>query len=144
MMVLIGATIGGQLTSRLGSRLPMVLGMLLGSLGLVGLSFAQQHTAYLRLLPALLAAGLGTSLTVSAMTAMILESAPGERSGTASAVINTSRQIGQVLGIALLGAFVTGHADFITGQHAALRLASLAFLLGCVVSAIFVRPHQSR
>jgi DHA2 family methylenomycin A resistance protein-like MFS transporter len=141
MMVLIGATIGGQLTSRLGPRLPMVLGMSLGSLGLAGLSFAQEHTAYLLLLPALLAAGLGPSLTISAMTAMIIESAPGERSGTASAVLNTFRQIGQVLGIALLGSFVTGHAAFISGQHAALRLASIAFLLGCIISVIYVRPH---
>jgi DHA2 family methylenomycin A resistance protein-like MFS transporter len=144
MMVLIGASIGGQLTSRLGPRLPMVLGMLLGSLGLAGLSFAQAHTVYLQLLPALLAAGLGTSLTVSAMTAMIIESAPGERSGTASAVLNTFRQIGQVLGIALLGSFVTGRAAFLPGQHVALLLASVAFLLGCIISAISVQPHRSR
>lgn len=144
LMVLIGANLGGRLTSRLGPRLPMVLGMLLGSLGLAGLSFAQAQTTYFLLLPALLAAGIGTSLTVSAMTAMVIESAPGERPGLASAVLNTFRQVGQVLGIALLGSFVAQRADFLPGQRVALWLASAAFLCGCIVSAITVRSHGSR
>ncbi|HET8841141.1 MAG TPA: MFS transporter, partial [Ktedonobacteraceae bacterium] len=142
LMVLIGSKVGGLLTSRRGPRLPIASGMLLGSLGLAGLSIAQMHTMYLLLLPSLMATGIGTSLTVSSMTAMVIESAPGERPGTASAVLNTFRQVGQVLGIALLGSFVTGHTASISGQQIALWLGSAAFLLGCIIAVIYTRPHQ--
>jgi EmrB/QacA subfamily drug resistance transporter len=55
---------------------------------------------------ALAVAGLGIGLTVVPVTAAALEAAPAGRAGLAASVTNTSRQIGAVLGVAVLGALV--------------------------------------
>jgi len=57
-------------------------------------------TLYPALLFALIATGLATPMTVPAATAAIIESAPAERAGVASAVFNVSRQIGNAVGVA--------------------------------------------
>ena len=65
--------------------------------------------------------------------AVVLSSAPGERTGVASAVVNASRQVGGVLGVALLGSLVAG-GSFISGLHLAGYICAGAFLVGAVLS----------
>jgi hypothetical protein len=47
------------------------------------------------------------ALTMSPMTSAVMGSVPLQQAGTASAALNTSRQLGGVFGIALLGAVIT-------------------------------------
>src|SRR5205814_6465157 len=51
--------------------------------------------------------GIGMGLTMTPMTAAVMSSVPRQRSGMASATTNTSREVGGVFGIALLGAILT-------------------------------------
>jgi hypothetical protein len=51
--------------------------------------------------------GIGMGLTMTPMTAAVMSSVPPQRSGMASATTNTSREVGGVFGIALLGAILT-------------------------------------
>jgi DHA2 family multidrug resistance protein-like MFS transporter len=60
------------------------------------------------LLPAFLVLATGMSMTMTPMTAAVMASVPPQHAGVASAATNTSREIGGVFGIALLGAVVTG------------------------------------
>ncbi len=48
-----------------------------------------------------------------------VDAAPPERAGIASSVINASRQVGVVLGVALLGALVNRQGFFVPGMHVA-------------------------
>lgn len=57
-----------------------------------------------RLVPALFVYGLGVGLATAQLTSVILADVPRERSGQASGIQSTSRQIGSALGIAILGA----------------------------------------
>ncbi|WP_157508109.1 hypothetical protein [Ktedonobacter racemifer] len=77
-----------------------------------------------------------------AMTAAVIASAPGKRPGTASGVLNASRQMGQVLGTAVLGSLVADQHTFLSGMHSALLMAGTAFLLGCCLSARFIRTQE--
>jgi hypothetical protein len=61
------------------------------------------------------------------------------RHGSAADVLNASRQMGQVLGTALLGSLVADQSTFPAGIHSAPLIAGTAFLLGCCLSPIFVR-----
>jgi MFS transporter, DHA2 family, methylenomycin A resistance protein len=141
-MVFVGSMFAGRIIGRTGPRLPMVLGLTIGGLGMLDMSLVQASTAFLLICPALLATGFGTAFTMPAMTTAVIASAPGERSGTASGVLNASRQMGQVLGTALLGSLVADQDTFLSGMHSALLIAGTAFLLGCCLSAIFVRNQE--
>jgi hypothetical protein len=50
--------------------------------------------------------GFGLGLAFVAMTAAVLTSAPAERSGMAASTVNTSRELGGVFGVAILGAIL--------------------------------------
>lgn len=77
----------------------------------------------------LIAIGFGMAFTMPAMTAAVMESAPRERAGIASAVLNASRQAGGVL-----GAFVGPHGVFVSGLYLAALVAGAAFLGGCALT----------
>jgi hypothetical protein len=75
----------------------------------------------LTLVPALIVGGLGMAFTFSPMTAATMRDVPPQISGSASGILNTVRNIGQVLGIAILGSLlqqqVSVHvADELGGQ----------------------------
>jgi DHA2 family methylenomycin A resistance protein-like MFS transporter len=96
----------GWLQARVGSRLPMIIGGLIGGSGyaLLGCSGFRRrqflgHAAGLALIPA------GMGLAVPAMTTAILASVAKHQAGTASAVLNTARQVGGAMGVAVYGAW---------------------------------------
>ena len=72
-----------------------------------------------------------------AITTTVLASSPTAQSGIASAIFNSMRQIGGVLGVAILGVFVSG-TSFIQGMHLALVVVALVFLLGCALTLRYV------
>jgi len=92
--------------------------------------------------------GVGASLAMPAMTHAAIDHTPKERAGIGSAVLNASRQVGGVIGIALLGALISSHArrgataHFMVGLHQGLALAGLLFLAGSGLSLAFVERKR--
>jgi MFS transporter, DHA2 family, methylenomycin A resistance protein len=72
-------------------------------------------------------------LTMPAATSSVMESAPADRGGIASGVINATRQAGGVLGVAILGSLVSVRATFIGGLRDGLAVAGCAFLAGAAL-----------
>src|SRR5829696_2216479 len=133
-VVTFGASIlAGGLTSKVGPRWPTVVGSALASLGSLVLLLVGEETSYLLIFANLLIVGIGGGLVQPSSVAAVLSSAPAERTGIASAVVNASRQVGGVLGIALLGSLVAGEA-FASGLHLAGYICAGAFLVGAVLS----------
>ena len=136
--------VSGQVTARRGARLPMALGLAIGGAGLLGLALVGARAALLSVVGPMLAVGVGASLAMPAMTHAAIDHTPKERAGIGSAVLNASRQVGGVVGIALLGALISSHArrgataHFMTGLHEGLALAGLLFLAGSALSLLFV------
>ena len=75
------------------------------------------------LLPALLITGTGMGMTFAPMTAAAMSQVPPRISGSASGILNTSRNIGQLLGIAVLGSVLQSRL----GLHAGEEFRSLPF-----------------
>ena len=103
ILIILVAPIAGKLSDRIGSRWLMGAGM--GILG-VSLLLYQRiglHTGFWSLLPQLLLGGLGMALTMSPMTSAAMGSVPIDKAGVGSGVLNSFRQVGGSLGIAVLG-----------------------------------------
>jgi DHA2 family methylenomycin A resistance protein-like MFS transporter len=118
---------GGRLAGRLGPRLPMAGGLAIGAAGFALLALTvTPAAAYARLLPGMLLIPVGIGIAVPAMTATILSAVERGKSGMASGVLNTVRQVGGAIGIALFGAAASGApAALAAGLRDALWAAAL-------------------
>jgi EmrB/QacA subfamily drug resistance transporter len=107
-VILVVAPISGRLSDRYGSRWFMTFGPLIAAAGLGLMLRTQIDSPYLTvLLPSFLVLAAGMASTMSPMTSAVMASVETRHAGVASAATNTSREIGGVFGIALLGALVT-------------------------------------
>lgn len=134
-MTVAGPVLVGRLTARVGPRIPMVSGQALAAAGSVVLALAGARSAYGLLVPGLVALGVGMALTMPSMTAAVVGAAPAGSAGAASGVLNTARQVGGALGVALLGSLVAHRAGFLAGMHLGLGVVAAAFAAGAVVAA---------
>jgi MFS family permease len=104
IMIMIAAPIAGRLSDRIGSRWLMVAGLTLMSLGIFFLTArTATDTTWKTLILPLVVTGCGMGLTFSPLTTAAMKDVPVGISGSASGIINTVRNVGQVLGIAVLG-----------------------------------------
>jgi predicted MFS family arabinose efflux permease len=100
----------GRWVARSGPRLPTVLGCLAAGAGMVATDAALRgHVGFATLAPALALAGLGFGVAVVPVTSVALAIIPAEHSGMAAGATTTSRELGAVVGVAVLGSLVNGH-----------------------------------
>ena len=123
MMILLGAAalVAARWTVTIGPRTTIFTGCLLFALGLLLTSFTiNPNPGYLPLAAALSLTGIGIGGTVVPATSSALSAVPPERSGMAASTTNTSREVGAVTGVAVLGALVSAKltADIIARLHA--------------------------
>jgi len=99
------APLAGRLTDRLGGRTLLVAGLAVYAVGVVMLALlpTTSSTALAFLLP-LLVIGIGTGLTIAPSTAEAMGEIAPNQAGAAAGVLNTARQVGAVLGTAVIGA----------------------------------------
>jgi EmrB/QacA subfamily drug resistance transporter len=110
--IVVGGLAAGPWVARAGSRQPLVIGCLLGAAGTVLGRFEIGHGSALTfgvLALALALAGLGFGITVVPLTSAVLSHVPAKHSGMAASATNTARQLGAVVGVAVLGAIVNAH-----------------------------------
>lgn len=119
--IVTGAVVGAQLGLKLGARLIIPIGLVMGVAGLLWLTRLDLDSTYLgTLLPAqlVIAVGMGFVFTASTNTALVGVSA--DDAGVASAMVNTTQQVGGSLGTALLSTFsASAAASFLTSHAAA-------------------------
>ena len=124
----------GRLTARGGPGRTMVAGLLTGAVGFAGWLLAGADTSYAVLVAPMVLAGAGTSFAMPAATVAVMESAPGERGGSAAALLNAARQLGSALGVALFGSLAARH--LVAGVHSSAVLAAVAFVAAALVAAV--------
>ncbi len=91
---------------RLGLRLVVFCGLLLISLGFLWMRALSLSSPYLDLVWPLLVISAGIGLCTVPTTSAIMASVPDEKQGVASAVNDTTREVGAALGIALAGSIL--------------------------------------
>src|SRR5262249_3371795 len=109
-----------RLAERFGARPIIAAGAVISAFGciaLLGIAYAPGCGA---IGPQLIAIGGGLGLLVPPMTSASLGSVEKSRSGIAAGVLNSARQTGSALGVALFGSFIGRSDTFLVGARAAL------------------------
>lgn len=102
------SAIAPRIAERVGSRTTMITGLSIFATGLAILALqASVDGGYMSVLPGLLIIGFGIGLTMTPATAAITETLPREKQGVASALNDSSREIGGAVGVALLGSVLS-------------------------------------
>ena len=101
------APVAGQLLARRGPRLPLVASGLCIAAGLSLLLGLGPGTSYGWLAVALAVLGAGLGLVNPPITNAGVSGMPPAQAGVASAVISVTRQVGSLLGVAVMGDMVT-------------------------------------
>lgn len=142
LVLVVVAPLSGRLTARLPLRLPLVTGLVLIGTGLLLMRAVEVDSAWTALLPGLLVGGLAIGVISPALAAAMVSVLPVERSGVASGINNTFRQLGIAIGIAALGAIfehqVGGAPDppagIVAGLDAVLLVAAVVAFVAAAVA----------
>ena len=116
--IIFAAPLAGRLSDRFGSAWLVAGGMFLTALGIAwmaGLTPLQQglrpDTALSDLVAPFVVAGVGIGCAIAPLTSAVMATAPRDRIGNASGVLSTMRQVGSVMGIAVLGAVLQNRLE---------------------------------
>ncbi|HEX6676736.1 MAG TPA: DHA2 family efflux MFS transporter permease subunit [Actinomycetes bacterium] len=154
----LAAPLSGRLVGRVGPRLPMLAGLATSGVATLGLLRLGPDTGIGSIWWNFALVGAGVGLCLTPMTAIAVAAVDASRAGMASAVHNAMRQLGQVLGVAVLGALVYAHLPpgsvagrrldprqglrFVDGLHHALWVSGLALLAAALLAALLL-PRRS-
>ncbi|WP_406396542.1 MFS transporter [Streptomyces sp. NBC_00887] len=140
-MTMFASILSGRLARRTGHRPLVVSGMLLAAAGLAGWAAAGTDPGYPLLVAPMMAAGFGTSFALTGSTTTVMTAAPEGFSGTASALFNTTRQVGSAAGVALGGSLLAATGDFTAGLRTSMVIGALAYLAAAAL-ALSCIPSQ--
>jgi EmrB/QacA subfamily drug resistance transporter len=144
------APLAGILSDRLGARPLLVTGLALQGIGLGWVAYnVAQANPYTSSIVALVIAGCGTSMALPAGQNAVMNSVPAAYLGQASGTYNSVRQLGGVIGIAVLSAVFAasgGYAspqNFRDGVAPALYVAAVLALIGALVGVLIPRERRA-
>jgi DHA2 family methylenomycin A resistance protein-like MFS transporter len=114
------------------------------------------HASFWALLPGMLLGGVGMSAAMAPTTAAAMGSVRPDKAGVGSAVLNSMRQVGGSLGIAVMGAIVASgvsnsleageprNVAFVNGFHHALEVGAVIVIAGAIVAAVTLGHARPR
>jgi EmrB/QacA subfamily drug resistance transporter len=154
--IIIFAGVASQLLPKVGPKPLMVPGLIAASVGLLLLTRITPETSYAtHVVPSLLIMSSGMALVFIPLTSTSLHGISGHDTGVASAMVNTSQQIGGSLGTALLNTvsataaatYATTHTELgkmvqpfamTHGFTVAFRFSAALLFIGAIVLYFFI------
>lgn len=152
-MIILVAPVSGRLSDRFGSRWLMAGGMTLVAGSQILFAQLDEQSGFWDLLPGMIIGGAGMASTMSPMTAAALGAVPVDKAGVGSGVLNSLRQVGGALGLAVMGAIFASYvsapprspqfsAQFVDGLHSALLVSAGIAFGAALLAAATVRKHR--
>jgi EmrB/QacA subfamily drug resistance transporter len=147
--VLVVSPLAGLMSERYGSRLFMVAGLGLQAIALGWMAtLAAVDTTYASLVIPFVLAGSGMALVFAPSASAVLASVRISQTGQASGATNAIRELGGVLGIAVLSTVFTSHGSYaspeayVSGMAPALWVGAAVVAAGALIAAAF--PFSTR
>jgi MFS family permease len=145
VMTVAASLVAGRMVGRRGPRLPLLIAGVAFVIACGALTGIDAETPIGWLVAAYAIFGLGFGFINAPITTAAVSGMPRSQAGVASAIATTSRQVGQTLGVATVGAIVTAHvgesvqADLSSASHPAWWLLTacggLVLVLGLVATS---------
>jgi EmrB/QacA subfamily drug resistance transporter len=150
-MPMIVAPIAGVLSDRVGARPLMAAGLALQAIAIAWLAaIITPDVAYGALVAPFVLAGTGMALVFAPAANAVLGSVRPDEAGQASGATNAIRELGGVIGVAVLasifsanGSYATPHA-FTTGLTAALPLGAVVLAVGAAIALLVPRLARAQ
>ena len=162
--IIVAAVLASRLITRIGIRLPLLIGPAAAVVGLTLLSRLSIHSGYAGILVPLLIVSLGMGLSFVPLTLTAVSGVLPQEAGLASALLNTTQQVGGALGLAILSTIAINasrakavHLASVSGGHLTRTASNIATthgyttafqvgagiaLLGLVISAVVIRAPK--
>jgi MFS family permease len=106
LVIIFVAPMAGRLTDIIGGRWILFTGTLVAAIGLYLMSNLSTATVETDLILPMAICGAGMGLLMAPVTTVVMAGTPVEQSGMGAGILATIRQIGSVMGIAVLGAIL--------------------------------------
>ncbi len=149
--VVITAPMAGALSDRFGPRPLLIVSLILETAALAWLgSLASPGVDYLDVAPALALAGIAAAGLFAPIQAALLAAVKPEEQGQASGVAMVIRELGGVIGVAVLGTVFAAHGstasagEFLAGFRPALLTGAAAAAVGALAAASLPRSRGAR
>jgi DHA2 family methylenomycin A resistance protein-like MFS transporter len=133
--VFVGNLLAQRLVAGLGVRRVLTAAAAVTAGSLAGLVVIGAGTSYAAVVAQLVTLGSGIGVIVPTMTSAQLGSVESDRAGLASGTLNTARQTGSVVGVALFGSLVSG--GLVAGTRVAVLVSiGLMMVVLCLSAAV--------
>lgn len=151
-IMLLMIVVAPRVIGRYGPKVPIVGGLLLLAVGMAGLALVRPDGSFaVDVLPASLVAAAGMALAFIPSLGTAISAAKPEEGGLASAIVNTSYQVGSALGLAVMTAVAAANgaealADPVRltdGYSAAFLGAAAVAVVGAVLAAVTFRTGRA-
>lgn len=149
-MPVLVAPIAGPLSDRIGGRPLLVTGLFLQAIGIIWLGAELSvGMSYGSMLIPFILSGVGMGLFFVPVASVVMGSVPEHLQGVASGANNGIRELGGVLGIAVLGAIFSARGGFTSGQtfvdglHPALVVGGIGVAVGAVAAIAIPRRRRT-
>ena len=141
LMLVVVSPLSGRIVGRRGPRLPLLISGVCSVAASAMLTGIGPDTSLLSLVATYVVFGIGFGFVNAPITNAAVSGMPRAQAGVAAAIATTSRQVGQTLGVAIVGAIVASHAgaDLSSASHPAwwtlTALGGVIFVLGLVATS---------
>jgi len=142
-MVAVASFVVAQVGHRFNRAAMIITGQLGMATGLIALAAAPHNVPVWTVSGLMILVGVGGAITVPPIAALILDAAPAALAGTASGVLNTFRQMGGSLGVAIFGATVNS-ATFATGLRISYIGTAVLLAVTVIISRRLANSRASR
>ncbi len=150
-IIMVLAPLVGVLAERWGGKRLVVTGLILQAASLLWLGLLlTPATPYVEMVPAFMLAGVGMALFFVPLASLVLGSVPPALEGVASGTNSAFRELGGVLGIAVLGAVFSSSGSYATrlgyvqGLTPAILVGAAALLLGTLTALLIPGLRRAR
>ncbi|MEU7496430.1 DHA2 family efflux MFS transporter permease subunit [Streptomyces griseofuscus] len=135
---LLGNLMFARYSHRWGVRRPLIVALSLAcaaTAALIGISGA---TPYWMLAVAVAIANFGIGVSTPAMTFALMESAGAEHANIASSMLNTNRQFGGLVGVAVIGIALANPGNWYAGAHTSFLITAVCYGAAALLTLKYV------
>ncbi len=138
------APFSGRLVDRIGGKFILMVGLGLFGIGMALVAWSASATStWVTFLPAFLVAGFGMGCVFAPLSTVAMRDVEPRRAGAASGVLNTTRQLGGVIGSAVVGAVLQNKLAGTLHSQAISRASSLPTQIPASIRQVFINSFAN-